>query len=170
MESQVVADENGECLRDFCVSKAEYAWIATFMAIGSLAFGFIAGLLVSIIGRKTTLLAFFVPLIGGWLFLTFATAGWMLYVGRLLVGITAGGSGVIVPIYIGEIAQTSIRGKLLSYFQLDLTIGNLFTYVLGYFFAMFAQSAISTAVVVVFALAAFFIPESPRYFVSLSLF
>lgn len=42
-----------------------------------------------------------------------------------------GGICVAAPMYIGEIAETSIRGSLGAFFQLFLTVGILFTFVVG---------------------------------------
>jgi len=167
VESQIVVDNDGECtFKHFCVTKGEFAWIATCMGIGSLACGFFAGPLMSKVGRKFALLAYFVPLIGGWIMLTFARFAWMLYVGRLLLGIGIGGGGVIVPVYIGEMAQPSIRGKLLSYFQLMVTIGSLVTYVFGYYLDFFGQTLGSTIIVIIYAICILFVPETPSFYVS----
>lgn len=164
-----MADEFGGCSRDFCVSKTEFAVITSSMALGGLSTGLLAGYVTAMIGRKATLLVSFAPFILGWLLLTFANAPWMLYVGRYLIGCAGGSGSVAVTVYVGEIAQTSIRGQLLSYLMLYLNTGNLLAYILGYFLTMFVQSAISTSIVIVYLIAVFFIPESPRYFVSQSL-
>lgn len=40
----------------------------------------------------------------------FATTVWELYVARLIAGAVIGGVTATVPMYIGEIAESSIRG------------------------------------------------------------
>jgi len=55
----------------------------------------------------------------------------MLYLGRLLVGGVTGAFCIVTPTYIGEIAESSIRGILGSFFQLQITIGILIVYFLG---------------------------------------
>lgn len=52
-------------------------------------------------------------------------------VGRLLVGFAGGSYSVIVPLYTSEIAEKEIRGTLGTYFQLQVTAGILFTYIIG---------------------------------------
>lgn len=56
----------------------------------------------------------------------------MFYVGRFFTGMASGGLSVVVPIYTGELAEARIRGSLGSYFQLQITLGILYTYVFGY--------------------------------------
>lgn len=51
--------------------------------------------------------------------------------GRLLTGFASGSFSVIVPLYTSEIAEKEIRGTLGTYFQLQVTAGILFTYVIG---------------------------------------
>lgn len=54
----------------------------------------------------------------------------MLYLGRFLNGIVTGAYCVVTTMYTGEIAEASIRGTLGSFFQLLITIGIFFNYVL----------------------------------------
>lgn len=166
INAQIIEDEAGNCSYDFCVSKSEMAWIASCLSVGSLALGFVAGPLMSVIGRKLATLVYLIITFGGWMCLTFAAVPGMLYVGRLLVGAGFGGACVILPIYIGEIADTQIRGKLLSYIQVAIQAGILSSYILGYFVQVYMQNLISLMLVAVFCLAVFWIPESPRYYVS----
>lgn len=65
--------------------------------------------------------------------------------------------------YIGEIAETSIRGALGSFFQLFLTIGILFTYVIGAVTDWKTLSIISAVIPILFGLIFFFMPETPQY-------
>lgn len=55
----------------------------------------------------------------------------MLYIGRFLLGINAGAVCVVAPLYAVEICQKEIRGAMGSYFQLLLSAGILFIYVIG---------------------------------------
>lgn len=164
--SQITADEYGNCYYHFCVTKSEMAWIASCLSIGSLALGYIAGPIMSAVGRKLAIILYAFITLGGWIFLTYAQAGWMLLVGRFLVGAGFGGSCVISPIYTGEIADTKIRGKLLSFMPIFIQAGITTSYILGYIFRIFEQNLISLLIVSIFTVSLIFIPESPRYYVS----
>ena len=57
----------------------------------------------------------------------------MFCVGRFMGGLSAGGFCVVVPLYINELSEISIKGTLGTCFQLLLVSGLLFTYVVGSF-------------------------------------
>lgn len=65
--------------------------------------------------------------------------------------------------YIGEIAEASIRGTLGSFFQLFLTVGILFTYAIGAGVNWQILSIICGVIPVIFGIAFFFVVETPQY-------
>lgn len=89
----------------------------------------------------------------------------MLYVGRFLVGAAAGAFFVAAPVYIGEIASNENRGKLGTMFQLMVTVGILYAYVVGNFFTVFTFSILCAIVPLLFGSIFVFMPETPHYFV-----
>lgn len=58
-----------------------------------------------------------VPFALSWLIIIFARNVTALYIARIFAGCAIGGICVTAPLYIGEIAENSIRGTLGSYFQ-----------------------------------------------------
>lgn len=61
-----------------------------------------------------------------------AAFGLILFVlGRAVVGIASGGSTVVVPLYLGECAPATLRGKLGTAFQVTVTLSMLTAQVLG---------------------------------------
>lgn len=68
-------------------------------------------------------------------------------------------------VYVGEIADKEIRGKLGSFFQLLITAGILFVYILGAFLSAQMTSAICGFLPILFGICIFFCPESPTYYV-----
>ncbi|KAL9666884.1 hypothetical protein QQ045_001228 [Rhodiola kirilowii] len=64
----------------------------------------------------------------------FASAVWMLIVGRILLGFGIGFANQSVPLYLSEMAPYKYRGALNIGFQLSITIGILVANVLNYFF------------------------------------
>lgn len=58
-------------------------------------------------------------------------ASWeMLIIGRLVVGLYSGLSTGFVPMYVGEIAPTSLRGALGTLHQLGIVVGILMAQVM----------------------------------------
>lgn len=75
-----------------------------------------------------------------------------------------GGSCVVCPVFISEFAETSIRGMLGTCFQLFLTIGILFVYILGYFncgWILLSWYCLPIPILNLIGLC--FIPESPTW-------
>ncbi|KAM3720107.1 Facilitated glucose transporter protein [Dirofilaria immitis] len=93
----------------------------------------------------------------------------LLIVGRLIIGINSGLSSGLVPMYLTEISPVNLRGSLGSVAQLLVTIGILFSQIIG--LPQILGSAKLwpmvfgfTVVPVVFQIATLpMIPESPKY-------
>ncbi|ESQ55229.1 hypothetical protein EUTSA_v10024986mg [Eutrema salsugineum] len=86
-------------------------------------------------GRKLSMLLGGVLFCAGALLNGFATAVWMLIVGRLLLGFGIGFTNQSVPLYLSEMAPYKFRGALNIGFQLSITIGILVANVLNFFFS-----------------------------------
>lgn len=89
----------------------------------------------------------------------------MLYTGRVFAGIATGASCVVAPMFISEIAETSLRGALGAFFQLFLTVGILFIYVVGAIVDWRTLSWVSGIFPVLLIVTVFFIPDSPIFLV-----
>lgn len=87
----------------------------------------------------------------------------MLYVGRFFAGVGTGAICVCAPMYIGEIAHSSIRGTLAAFFQMFLCSGILLTCCLASFSNWILLSGILTIVPILFLASFFFMPETPVY-------
>ena len=90
---------------------------------------------------------------------------------RFIGGLGIGGSSVLGPMYIAEIAPPAWRGRLVGFFQVNVVIGILLAYVSNFAIGsrhlgatewrwMLGVSAIPAAL---FLLMLFFIPRSPRW-------
>ncbi|GLU14844.1 hypothetical protein SLE2022_313880 [Rubroshorea leprosula] len=99
----------------------------------------LASLVASIVtrryGRKLSMLFSGLLFFAGALINGFATALWMLIVGRILLGFGVGFANQSVPIYLSEMAPSKFRGALNIGFQLSTTIGILVANVLNNYFA-----------------------------------
>lgn len=95
----------------------------------------------------------------------------MLMAGRFLGGLGIGGSSVLGPVYIAEIAPGKWRGRLVGLFQVNVVIGILLAYFSNYRIAevglgandwrwMFGVAGIPA---ILFLLMLFGIPRSPRW-------
>lgn len=150
----------------------ELGWVVAIFELGCMGGTFITAWLADMLGRKKALLftaaSFIITTIG----VTFAQNSFDLSLWRFLQGIGVGAASVLSPMYIAEIAPASIRGKLVSLNQLMIILGVLLATVISYYFGdpanleswrwMFGFAFIPS---LLFLLALFFIPESPRWLV-----
>jgi sugar porter (SP) family MFS transporter len=90
---------------------------------------------------------------------------------RFIGGVGIGGSSVLGPMYIAEIAPTEWRGRLVGFFQVNIVVGILLAYVSNFLIGMMHlgahewrwQLGISALPAVFFLVALFGIPRSPRW-------
>lgn len=150
---------------DFPITTAQGDWISSIINLGAAFICYPIGLIMDRIGRKTTMLLLVIPFTLGWLLITFGTSVAMLIVGRFITGLSGGAFCVTAPAYTSEIAQDSIRGTLGSYFQLMITVGILFAYVVGSYTPVFIFNILCTIIPIVFGIIFFFMPESPNFLV-----
>lgn len=145
------------------VTPEEGSWIGSLVAVGAIAGALPAGYFADRFGRKPIILALSAPFLLSWIMITVANAVEILYVARLIAGFATGAFTVVAPMFIGEIAESSVRGALGSYFQLMLTVGILYTYVVGAIADYVWLGILSGIIPVVFFIAFSRIPESPTY-------
>ncbi|MGI4857646.1 MAG: sugar porter family MFS transporter [Janthinobacterium lividum] len=149
-------------LSDFMVG------VVTSIALAGAAGGAaIAGRLADHFGRRPTLLWTAGVFLAGAVVSACAVNLPMLLAGRLLVGIGIGGSSMLTPLYLAEIAPAKTRGALVSCNQLAVTLGILVSYLVGYALAssgswrwMLGLSAIPGMLL---GLGMFLLPETPRW-------
>ncbi len=92
---------------------------------------------------------------------------------RFIGGLAIGGSSVIGPMYIAEIAPAAKRGRLVGFFQFNIVTGILVAYLSNYLVGLGSfgdaewrwKLGVTAAPAVLFFLALFSIPQSPRWLV-----
>lgn len=93
---------------------------------------------------------------------------------RFIGGLGIGGSSVLGPMYIAEIAPADKRGRLVGFFQFNVVAGILLAYLSNYIIGLAGFGAaewrwklgISAFPAVFFLAMLFFIPRSPRWLMS----
>ncbi|KRZ96417.1 Solute carrier family 2, facilitated glucose transporter member 3 [Trichinella sp. T8] len=113
---------------------AMWAMIVSMFPLGGLLGGMLSGIVSDRLGRRNGMLMnnIFAILAAG-LFLTakYASHYMLLLFGRMIVGINAGLSSALCPMYLTEISPVNLRGMLGSVNQLVVTISILVSQVLG---------------------------------------
>ncbi|AVM52671.1 sugar porter (SP) family MFS transporter [Bacteroides zoogleoformans] len=171
----------------FRLDVVEQGWYVGCALVGSIAGVAFAGVLGDYFGRKKTMLfssvLFSVSAVGCALCLNFE----QLVVYRIIGGVGIGVVSIISPLYISEIAVAEYRGRLVSLYQLAVTVGFLGAYLCnfqlmnwadgqvmagtGWFGKIFISEVwrgmlgIEALPAVFFLLTILFVPESPRWLI-----
>lgn len=150
------------------LSENQISWISSLLALGAIVGAVPAGKVADRIGRKWAIFSTAIPFATCWLTLILTENVVSIYVARFVGGIGAGATCVLVPVYIGEIAQASIRGALGAFFPLLFSSGIVFSYVAGAYCSYVIFNVICCALLLPFVLGAPFMPESPMWLVQQS--
>lgn len=92
----------------------------------------------------------------------------MMFAGRFILGTGVGLEGGTVPIYVAESVPSNIRGNLVSLYQFNIALGEVFGFVVAAIFVgvrenwryILGSSLIFSTILLI---AMIFLPESPRY-------
>lgn len=156
-----------EIQADFSMTSGQVGFMMGLMPFGALVSACLIGRFSDWSGRRMVL--FLVPIFFsvGILLIIFSETYLLLCIARICLGISIGMSVVVSPLYIAEAAPQEIRGNLVVYFQLAITLGIFISYLLNLFAVdvipwrwMFAIGLIPSTILF---LSTFFLPESPRW-------
>ncbi|XP_067644920.1 facilitated trehalose transporter Tret1-like isoform X2 [Eurosta solidaginis] len=154
-----------ETALDFVITVNEGSWMGGFASLGGGCGNIIFGILADLVGRKASLYFLAIPYAISWVLVYFAKSVEYLYVGRFLAGISGGGSYVMVPIFIGEIADPKIRGRLTSFFSLTLNSGIFIGYIVTARLPYHFIPVLGVALPAIFFLSQLFFPETPVFLI-----
>jgi sugar porter (SP) family MFS transporter len=145
--------------------------ITSWVTLGAMAGALVAGGLADRLGRRMTIVIAAVLFVIGALLESLAPGAGVLVVGRLLVGFGVGVASVAAPLYAAEMAPARVRGRMVSLYQLAITVGIFVAYFADYLLihgnrwrVMLGISAIP-AVLLLFAILP--LPDSPRWYVKM---
>lgn len=173
--------------KQFNLSAVQEGWFVSSALLGCIIGVAISGELGDRLGRKKLLMLSAILFLIGAVGCTWAPTFSLMVTARILAGIGIGIASNIVPLYISEIAPTKIRGRLVTCYQLAVTLGILVAYlsnaaILKYslawsadgnspFHFLFVEEAwrgmfsIGIIPAVLFMAGLFFVPESPRWLI-----
>lgn len=152
------------------MSSIEKELLTSILLIGAVVGAPLAGKIADKIGRRPTVLGTSVLFVAGVLLAAFSPSYGVLLLARVVIGLAVGSASMVVPLYIGEAAPPRIRGALVSFNQLAITLGILVSYLVDYGLAatqnwrlMFGLAAIPAILMFVGML---FQHESPHWLLS----
>src|SRR3954447_18737418 len=120
---------------DFGLGSFESGLVVAAVPIGAVFGALFSGRLCDTYGRRLMILisaaVFAVGAIGS----AVAGALGVLVVARLVIGAAIGIASAAAPVYISEVSPPDIRGRMVTFFQLSVTIGILVAYLIGLAFS-----------------------------------
>ena len=114
------------------LSSFQLELVTSVLLVGAAIGALVAGRLSDVIGRRPTILITALVFVAGVLGAAFSPQFWFLIVMRFVIGLAVGSSSMVVPLYIGEVAPPRVRGALVSFNQLAITLGILVSYLIDY--------------------------------------
>ncbi len=210
-DTAIISGCNSFLQSHFQLSPVTLGWVASSALLGTILGCIISGSITDLIGRKKALLiaalALTISAVGSmlppqflgssensvWFFTSLDFSFNMLIVVRVIGGIGVGITSVVAPVYIAELTLPSNRGKIVSLYQLSITLGILLAFLIdwivlheagslagvisesgstGFWNWIFVQEiwrgmfGTEIPIAIIFFVLLFFIPESPRWLVS----
>lgn len=186
-DTAVISGTIARVTEQFGLDALQQGWYVGCALIGSIIGVLFAGILSDKFGRKSTMI------LSAILFSTSAIGCAVsadfnqLVIYRIIGGVGIGVVSIISPLYISEVAVAQYRGRLVSLYQLAVTIGFLGAYLINYQLLGYSMSnpdastgwwnlifvsevwrgmlGMETLPAIVFFIIIFFIPESPRWLI-----
>jgi sugar porter (SP) family MFS transporter len=156
------------------LSPAELGFTVSSALWGTVLGAALSGILGDKLGGRDTLRILAACYIVSALGCAFALNWPMLILFRFIGGLGIGGSSVLGPVYIAEIAPAQWRGRLVGCFQINIVIGILAAYLSNYLIGLAGlganewrwQLGVAAGPAILFLLMLFGIPQSPRWLVT----
>jgi SP family myo-inositol transporter-like MFS transporter 13 len=112
---------------------------------GSMLSSLVAGFFADWLGRKPMMIISAFLFVSSVVLIVLSQGFAVLFLGRLLQGLSGGVIAVVVPLYLAESLSAKHRGKGAGVFQLMLTVGIVLAAVSGLYFTNQAETAIKAA-------------------------
>lgn len=150
------------------LSTHEASLVSSLMPLGAVAGSILLTPFSEYFGRKKSLAISCVFYTIGAIVCAAASNHHEMYAGRFLIGIGVGLEGGGIGVYIAESVPSSVRGSLVSLYQFNIALGELFGYIVGVIFFdvkggwryMVGSSLVFSTTLFIGLL---FLPESPRW-------
>ncbi len=178
-DTAVIAGTTHALQLHYALSEAQKGFTVAIALYGTVAGAMLAGPIGQRIGSRTALrwmgLLYVISAAG----CALAGPWWSLLAFRALGGLGIGGSSVLGPVYIAELAPAKWRGRLVGLFQINIVIGILLAYLSNAIVAHLVpaldmqwrwQFGVGILPAVLFLILLLSVPQSSRWLVSQSRF
>lgn len=170
-DTAVIAGTTHALTTQFHLSPAELGFTVSVALWGTVVGAILAGDIGQRAGSRETLRVMALLYVLSALGCAFAWNWPIFLAARFLGGLGIGGSSVLGPVYIAELAPARTRGRLVGLFQINIVVGILLAYFSNFFIAYLRLGAhewrwefgVSALPAVLFLVMLWSIPHSPRW-------
>jgi sugar porter (SP) family MFS transporter len=182
-DASVISGVIGFIEPEFDLTKIELGWAVGCLTLTATLAMIVSGSLSDKYGRKAVLKWAAVLYAISAILSAFAPSFILLVIARMIGGLGVGASLIVAPMYIAEISPAKIRGRMVSFNQLNIVIGISVAFFTNYLILQLAKSdgviaqalrfddftwrwmlGIETLPAIFYFLFLFFVPQSPRWF------
>ena len=186
-DTAVISGTIAQVTEQFGLDALQQGWYVGCALIGSIIGVLFAGILSDKFGRKSTMILSAILFSTSAIGCAVSTDFNQLVIYRIIGGVGIGVVSIISPLYISEVAVAQYRGRLVSLYQLAVTIGFLGAYLVNYQLLGYSMSnpdvstgwwnlvfvsevwrgmlGMETLPAIMFFIIIFFIPESRRWLI-----
>ena len=186
-DTAVISGTIAQVTQLFQLDALQQGWYVGCALVGSIVGVLFAGILSDKLGRKLTMVISAVLFSTSALGCALSADFTQLVIYRIIGGVGIGVVSIVSPLYISEVAVAQYRGRLVSLYQLAVTVGFLGAYLVNYQLLAWAESGTQLSVdwlnkifitevwrgmlgmetlpALLFFIIIFFIPESPRWLI-----
>ena len=186
-DTAVISGTIAQVTQLFQLDALQQGWYVGCALVGSIVGVLFAGILSDKLGRKLTMVISAVLFSTSALGCALSADFTQLVIYRIIGGVGIGVVSIVSPLYISELAVAQYRGRLVSLYQLAVTVGFLGAYLVNYQLLAWAESGTQLSVdwlnkvfitevwrgmlgmetlpAILFFIIIFFIPESPRWLI-----
>ncbi|XP_055295471.1 facilitated trehalose transporter Tret1-like isoform X2 [Sitodiplosis mosellana] len=145
------------------LTNEQLSWLGSISALAGIIGTFIFGVIITFFGCKRAMLLLSLPCLTFWFLVYFGDTYYHLLTGRFFQGVTGGGIQSSIVLYISEIADDNIRGRLSSVSHITRNIGILVAYILGAFIDYETIPCIFLSIPIIFGVWFSLLPNTPQY-------
>ena len=186
-DTAVISGTIAQVTQLFQLDALQQGWYVGCALVGSIIGVLFAGILSDKLGRKLTMVISAILFSASALGCALCTDFTQLVVYRIIGGVGIGVVSIVSPLYISEVSVAQSRGRLVSLYQLAVTVGFLGAYLVNYQLLAWSESGallgvpllnkifitevwrgmlgMETLPAILFFIIIFFIPESPRWLI-----
>ena len=186
-DTAVISGTIAQVTQLFQLDAMQQGWYVGCALVGSIIGVLFAGILSDKLGRKMTMVISAVLFSTSALGCAISADFIQLVIYRIIGGVGIGVVSIVSPLYISEVSVAHYRGRLVSLYQLAVTVGFLGAYLVNYQLLSWVESGahldifwlnkifvsevwrgmlgMETLPAILFFIIIFFIPESPRWLI-----